>query len=80
MSPNVKLNIVFWAVTAPFLPFIVTLILLGAIIAIVPLFRSRVMNAVEKIIYKFAIWRNNLPIIKNAYDKAHLFDYLRNSN
>ena len=79
LSPNAKLNIVFWCITAPLLPFVILLILLAVILAFIPPFRNRALNGVEKVVQKIAIWRNNLPIVKNAYDKAHLFDYIKGS-
>lgn len=77
ISPNAKLNIVFWTITAPIIPIVVLMLLVAILLALIPPFRNRSMNAVENVIRKFAIWRNNLPIVKNAYDKAHLFDYIK---
>jgi len=77
LSPKTKLNIVFWTITTPIVPFVVLLILVALILSVIPPFRNSVMTWVEKVITKFAIWRNNLPIVKNAYDKAHLFDYIK---
>jgi hypothetical protein len=79
LSPNVKLNIVFWTITAPFVPLVVVMILVAGIIAMFPIFRKRTLDFVEKVILKFAMWRNNLPVVKNAYDKANLFEYIKNS-
>lgn len=80
LSPNTKLNIIFWSITIPVLPIIIAMLAIAILIALVPLFRNRTLNTVEKVILKFALWRNNLPIVKNAYDKVHLFDYLRESS
>jgi phosphotransferase system glucose/maltose/N-acetylglucosamine-specific IIC component len=77
LSPNTKLNIVFWSITAPVVPFVILLLLVGILIALIPPFRNWSLNGIEKVIQKFANWRNNLPIVKNAYDKAHLFDYIK---
>jgi hypothetical protein len=79
LSPKAKLNIVFWIITAPMVPIILVLTLLAIILAFIPPLRNWSLSSVEKVIQKFAIWRYNLPIVKNAYDKAHLFDYLKNS-
>jgi len=79
ISPNAKLNIVFWGITAPVVPFVILMLLVAIILAVIPPFRNSVMTWVENVIRKFAIWRNNLPIVKNAYDKAHLFDYIKGS-
>ena len=79
ISPNTKLSIIFWSITAPVAPFIVLMILIGIILAVIPPFRNPSLNTVENLVRKFAIWRNNLPVVKNAYDKAHLFDYLKDS-
>ena len=80
ISPNTKLSIIFWSITAPVVPFIVLMILIGIILAVIPPFRNVSLNTVENLVRKFAIWRNNLPVVKNAYDKAHLFDYIKNSD
>ena len=79
ISPKTKLSIIFWSITAPVAPFIVLLILIGIVFAIIPPFRNVSLNTIENVVRKFAIWRNNLPVVKNAYDKAHLFDYLKES-
>ena len=79
ISPNAKLNIVFYGITIPLIPIVVLMLLVAILLALIPPFRNRSMNAVENVIRKFAIWRNNLPIVKNAYDKAHLFDYIKDS-
>ena len=79
LSPNAKLNIVFYGITIPVIPIVVLMLLVAILLALIPPFRNRSMNAVENVIRKFAIWRNNLPIVKNAYDKAHLFDYIKDS-
>lgn len=77
ISPKLKLNIVFWTITAPIVPFVILLLLITIVLSIIPPFRDTLMTRVENVIRKFAIWRNNLPIVKNAYDKAHLFDYIK---
>ena len=79
ISPNAKLNIVFYGITIPLIPIVVLMLLVAILLALIPPFRNRSMNAVENVIRKFAIWRNTLPIVKNAYDKAHLFDYIKDS-
>ena len=80
LSPNAKLNIVFYSITIPVIPIVILMLLVAIVLSVIPPFRNRSMNAVENVIRKFAIWRNNLPIVKNAYDKAHLFDYIKNSD
>ena len=77
MSPKLKLNIIFWIITIPMIPFVILLLLLALIISPVPVIGNNLLDKTERLITKFAIWRNNLPIVKNAYDKAHLFDYLK---
>jgi len=77
LSPKAKLNIVFWSITAPVVPFVILFLLAGILLALIPPFRNWALNGVENVIRKFAIWRNNLPVVKNAYDKAHLFDYIK---
>ena len=79
LSPKLKLNIVFYSITIPVIPIVVIMLLVGIVLALIPPFRNPIMNGIENVIRKFAIWRNNLPIVKNAYDKAHLFDYLKES-
>jgi hypothetical protein len=77
MSPKLKLNIIFWIITIPMVPFVILLCLLALIISPVPVIGTKLLDKTERLITKFAIWRNNLPIVKNAYDKAHLFDYIK---
>lgn len=79
ISPNTRLNIIFWTITLPMVPIVILMLLIAIVLAVIPPFRNSVMNYVENVIRKFAIWRNNLPIVKNAYDKAHLFDYIKGS-
>lgn len=77
LSPNAKLNIVFYSITLPVVPIVILMLLVAIVLSVIPPFRNSVMTYVENVIRKFAIWRNNLPIVKNAYDKAHLFDYIK---
>lgn len=77
LSPKLKLNIVFYSITLPVIPFVILMLLVAIVLSLIPPFRERSLNTVENVIRKFAIWRNNLPIVKNAYDKAHLFDYIK---
>ena len=77
MSPKLKLNIAFWIITIPMIPFVTLLLLLALIISPVPVIGNNLLDKTERLITKFAIWRNNLPVVKNAYDKAHLFDYIK---
>lgn len=77
LSPKLKLNIVFYSITIPVIPIVVLMLLVAIVLSVIPPFRNTLMNWVENVIRKFAIWRNNLPIVKNAYDKAHLFDYIK---
>ena len=79
LSPNAKLNIVFYSITIPVIPIVILMLLVAIILSLVPPFRNPTLNWVENVIRKFAIWRNNLPVVKNAYDKAHLFDYIKES-
>jgi hypothetical protein len=77
MSPKLKLNIIFWMITIPMVPLVTLLLLLALIISPVPVIGNNLLDKTERLITKFAIWRNNLPVVKNAYDKAHLFDYIK---
>ena len=77
MSPKLKLNVIFWMITIPMVPFVILLCLLALIISPVPVIGTKLLDKTERLITKFAIWRNNLPVVKNAYDKAHLFDYIK---
>ena len=77
MSPKLKLNIIFWIITIPMIPFVILLLLLALIISPIPVIGNNLLDKTERLITKFAIWRNNLPVVKNAYDKAHLFDYIK---
>jgi hypothetical protein len=71
VSPKLKLNIAFWIITIPMIPFVTLLLLLALIISPVPVIGNNLLDKTERLITKFAIWRNNLPVVKNAYDKAH---------
>lgn len=77
VSPKLKLNIVFWSITIPVVPVVLLLVLVALILAPIPKIGVYMMDMVEKVVTKLAIWRNNLPVVKNAYDKAHLFDYIK---
>jgi hypothetical protein len=77
INPKFQLNIIFWAITIPVVPFVVLLLLVSIIISPIPVIGNKLLDKVERLITKYAIWRNNLPIVKNAYDKAHLFDYIK---
>ena len=80
INPKLQLNIAFWAVTTPVVPFVVLMLLLSIIISPIPGIGTKVLDKVERLITKFAVWRNNLPFVKKAYDKVHLFDYIKDSN
>jgi len=77
INPKIKLNLVFYAITLPLVPFVALMLLVAVILSPIPVIGNPFLNKVERLITKFSIWRNNLPVIKNAYDKVHLFDYLR---
>ena len=77
INPKLKLNIIFWIITIPMIPFVTLLLLLALIISPIPIIGNNLLDKTERLITKFAIWRNNLPVVKNAYDKAHLFDYIK---
>jgi hypothetical protein len=77
ISPKLKLNIIFWMITIPMVPFVTLLLILSLIISPIPVIGNNLLDKTERLITKFAIWRNNLPVVKNAYDKAHLFDYIK---
>jgi hypothetical protein len=77
INPKLKLNVIFWMITIPMIPFVTLLLLLALIISPVPVIGNNLLDKTERLITKFAIWRNNLPVVKNAYDKAHLFDYIK---
>jgi hypothetical protein len=77
ISPKLKLNIIFWMITIPMIPFVTLLLLLALVVSPIPVIGNNLLDKTERLITKFAIWRNNLPIVKNAYDKAHLFDYIK---
>ena len=74
INPKLQLNVVFWAITVPAIPFVILLVLISLLMSPVT---TRMMDVTEKLITKFARWRNGLPVVKNAYDKVHLFDYLK---
>jgi hypothetical protein len=64
-------------ITIPMIPFVTLLLILSLIISPIPVIGTKLLDNTERLITKFAIWRNNLPVVKNAYDKAHLFDYIK---
>jgi hypothetical protein len=74
INPKLKLSVVFWAISLPVIPFVILLVLVSLLVSPVT---TRMMDVTEKLITKFAQWRNSLPIVKNAYDKVHLFDYIK---
>jgi len=74
IDPKLQLNIIFWSITTPTIPIAVLLVLICLVLSPIT---TRPADFTERIITKFAIWRNNLPIVKNAYDKVHLFDILK---
>lgn len=83
LSPQTKFNIIFWTVSAPVIPILTIMVLLVLIVGRIPKmhkFTAMSKGLVEYLVERFAIWRNNLPIVKNAYDRAHLFDYLRDKD
>jgi hypothetical protein len=77
VSPKFKLNVIFWTITLPVIPLVILLLLLSLVISPIPVIGNKLLDKVERLITKYAIWRNNLPVVKNAYDKAHLFDYIK---
>jgi hypothetical protein len=77
INPKFQLNVIFWTITIPVVPFVTLLLLLALIISPVPVIGNKFLDKTERLITKFAHWRNNLPVVKNAYDKAHLFDYIK---
>jgi hypothetical protein len=77
INPKLQLNVIFWTITIPVIPFVTLLLLLALIISPIPVIGNKLLDKIERLITKYAIWRNNLPVVKNAYDKAHLFDYIK---
>ena len=74
ITPMLQFNIVFWCVTLPAVPVVLLLILLAGIN---PIYRKKFMNWVERSVMNFAMWRNDLRLVKYYYNKAHLFDLIR---
>jgi len=64
MSPKLKLNIIFWTITIPMIPFVTLLLILALIISPIPVIGNNLLDKTERLITKFAIWRNNLPVVK----------------
>lgn len=78
MSPMTRYNLIFWAVTTLFLPYVLIMIVLALIVAYLPFTdHDRVLNWFERQIAKPIKWRNSLSIVKRSYDRAHLFDYIK---
>ena len=75
LSPNIQYKLAFWSITGPVLvPF------LGLVLIAVfnPLwFRSEMLNWVERFARTLGEWRDEKTYVKYYYDKAHLFDMLK---
>ena len=80
ISDKAKLNLIFWSITIPVIPIMVIMLIITMPLAMIPSCRDRTLDTLESVVQRFALWRNNLPIVKNAYDKVHLFDYLKESS
>lgn len=80
ISDKAKLNLIFWSITIPVIPIMMAMLIIAMLMAMIPSFRDRTLDTFESAIQRFALWRNNLPIVKNAYDKVHLFDYIKESS
>ena len=82
ISPEFQFNLAFWPITILFalifVPISFGLVMIAAILW--PISRRSmyfVDNFVNNMVDTFVEWRFNLPIIKNAYDQIHFFDYIR---
>ena len=77
ISPMLKYRLAFWSITLPLvLPFSILVIL--AILN--PFwFRDSMLRWIEKFAGQLGKWRDNISYVKNSYDKAHLFDTIKNS-
>lgn len=77
LSPKLKFDIIFYIVTIPIgILVVLPLILVGIVFYFIPIIGSPMMDKIDHLIKRIARWRNRLPIVKNSYHKAHLFDML----
>jgi len=78
MSPMLRHQLIFWAVSTPILLYVIPMIILALIIAYLPFTdHDRVLNWFERQIIKPIKWRNSLSIVKRSYHKAHLFEHIK---
>ena len=75
LSPKLQYKLAFWSITGPTLiPFLA--LVLVAILN--PLwFRADLINYVERLSRKVAVWRDEKTYVKRYYDKFTLFDKLK---
>lgn len=77
LSPMQKYLIAFWSVTS------ILLIPMSIIVIVAILnpfwFRDNMLRWVERFAGKMGEWRDSIPFIKHAHDKAHLFDTIKGS-
>ena len=77
LSPNLQWKLSFWSIT---LPLIFPLTILVVLAIINPFwFRESFMSFVEKLARRLGHWRDEKTFVKYFYDKAHLFEKLKNS-
>lgn len=70
--------VIFWTVTLIISPFWALLVIIGLVsLMVTPSRTNRVTIKIEWCIDSITIWRDNLPWIKRARDRAHLFDYIK---
>lgn len=77
LTPNARYLLIFYIVTLP-LAFWFCILLSGLIISFLKGFDDEIMcrwfnEKTEELIE----WRNSLPIVKNAYNRAHLFEHIK---
>ena len=75
LSTNIQYKLAFWSITGPVLVPLLGLVLIAAFN---PLwFRSEMINWVERFARTLGEWRDEKTYVKYYYNKAHLFDILK---
>lgn len=74
LSPNMQYAIVFWFYTWPIVLWAIVLVSMSFIN---PFWRQRVLTWVDFHVDKICRYRNDIPMVVKYYNKAHLFDMLR---
>ena len=78
MSPMTRFKLIFWIITAPILLYVIVMVILALTLAYLPFTdRTRVLDWFERQIAKPIKWRDQLSIVKQSHDRAHLFEHIK---